>query len=120
MIQPVYNDELYHHGIKGMKWGTRRNSISSTIKTIHDRNSSIKRARRSVNSLEKKFNTADNAAAKYNYKNSELNRARDKYQKQLDKAIALADKETTGEKAKRAAIGITATTALLVGLSKIK
>lgn len=36
MYLNVYSDEMYHHGIKGMKWGVRKEVISTIGKTSRE------------------------------------------------------------------------------------
>ena len=71
----VYSDELYHHGIKGQKWGVRRyqnkdGSLTSAGKTQHMK--AVRKFRQSDNSKSKltpehsKVNT--NVSAKHNSK----------------------------------------------------
>ena len=36
MYLNVYSDEIYHHGIKGMKWGVRKEVISTIGKASRE------------------------------------------------------------------------------------
>ena len=33
-MKPIYNDELTHFGVKGMKWGHHKTQVESTINKI--------------------------------------------------------------------------------------
>lgn len=66
MITNLYTGELYHHGIKGMKWGVRRyqkkdGSITEAGKKRYARDA-----------MEKDFNKYDESSGKY-YKQSKKN-----------------------------------------------
>ena len=62
----MYNNELYHHGIKGQKWGVRRYQNSDGTLTSKGKNRYARDAR------EKEFNKYDESTGKY-YKQSKKN-----------------------------------------------
>ena len=62
----MYSNELYHHGIKGQKWGVRRYQNSDGTLTSKGKNRYARDAR------EKEFNKYDESTGKY-YKQSKKN-----------------------------------------------
>ena len=62
----MYDNELYHHGIKGQKWGVRRYQNSDGTLTSKGKNRYARDAR------EKEFNKYDESTGKY-YKQSKKN-----------------------------------------------
>ncbi len=48
----MYRNELYHYGVKGMKWGVRK-SISSKISSMRSRHKQNKRIKKRVGSINK-------------------------------------------------------------------
>ena len=62
----MHNNELYHHGIKGQKWGVRRYQNSDGTLTSKGKN------RYSRDAREKEFNKYDESTGKY-YKQSKKN-----------------------------------------------
>lgn len=70
-------DELYHHGVLGMKWGRRKSRISkSTSKNSNDYNIykelKRKKTKRLSNSELKKVNERDNLERQYKLNNPNL------------------------------------------------
>ena len=66
MITNPYTGELYHHGIKGMKWGVRRYQKKDGSITEAGKKRYARDAR------EKEFNKYDESSGKY-YKQSKKN-----------------------------------------------
>ena len=66
MITNPYTGELYHHGVKGMKWGVRRYQKKDGSITEAGKNRYARDAR------EKDFNKYDESSGKY-YKQSKKN-----------------------------------------------
>lgn len=91
-----YNNELYHYGVKGMKWGIRKNPVEAYNKASRKLDKLNKRVERSESKMNRKIRKADRNLTKPwlfsggNKKNSLLqNEARisvAKYKKNVRKA----------------------------------
>lgn len=62
----IYESELYHHGVKGMKWGVRKKKVAETtnsdkVRAYRDemqrRKENAKKARAEYNQAKKSYNT---------------------------------------------------------------
>lgn len=65
----TYSNELYHHGVKGMKWGVRKDRIRKRIQEHH-----IKRVSKYRTKLAKK------ATKRAEYETEQANKARASYE----------------------------------------
>ena len=113
-----YESELYHHGVKGMKWGHRKNYASDSVKSARSQYKSAKKAyNKSFNKAynrglavispfkksrqandarwEKAIKDADNLnEAKAKLKNAKKNekiKSVEEYSKAMDKASKMSD-----------------------------
>lgn len=93
----LYNNELIHYGVKGMKWGRRKDrdsggsgSSRGIRKKIVDRDAEIKRQRKSVADKEDKL-SADLTAKKITSK--EANKKLSEIYKEHPRSLELTSKE---------------------------
>lgn len=92
----MYNNELYHFGVKGMRWGHRKSTDQYTIEQTRSMNrEGIAKAKYNYRNSkraakQKRNNTTDSRQAKINYK-SDIRKAK----KQYKQDIANNDIQTT-------------------------
>lgn len=89
-----YNDELYHHGVKGMKWGVRRSRerLSGTVTKLSNKNRDLSRELDEHNRNIRKYNAkaSDIQAhnAKYNDRITKAKAKEAKYNIKYNKAVS--------------------------------
>lgn len=91
-------EDLYHHGVKGMKWGHRKKYATSDIKDARARQDS---RRADINNTAAKLNLAKGKQAEGLAK--KYNKQMDDFNKNPDAAVAA--RMTKGEKAASVLIG---------------
>ena len=111
-----YETELYHHGVKGQKWGVRRQKSSHSRGDIHEARYHIKNAREQESYSKNAYRLAPNNKNYNAWVNSAKNRIsiERKYQD-------VADLKTTSEKCQNLiAVGAPIVAGLtMLGLSAI-
>lgn len=89
----MYNNELYHHGIKGMKWGVRRYQNKDGSLTAKGKPMASKKYKKYMDRASQEVNTTENYVKAYNRAADKMNNGLiDKYNRDYDKKL--------GEKAK--------------------
>lgn len=91
MADYVYTTELYHYGVKGMKWGVRR--------TLDAKKASYKKAKKEYN---KAFNQAYNKNRPYSLSKKRREATAERWADARDKAVKLKTAKTEYKDAKKA------------------
>lgn len=134
----ICKDELYHHGVKGMRWGVRKNRVSKSAKIKEARAKNVELTKRRQAEIEKrkKFYDALDSDKDYDGRVRDWAKLKPAKQKQLDtieKTIRsleheiytndkFAKQRTAGEKAVTAlsaAGALSGTVAAMIALDRI-
>lgn len=89
------NNELYHYGVRGMKWGVRR-----ATKTLSSSKSTSEQREKAVSSLQKHRAKASAKVAKLEKKHPQLEKDVDRYITKTDVKAKSMQREATRTRAK--------------------
>lgn len=90
----MYSNELYHHGIKGMKWGIRRYQNEDGSLTAKGKAMASKKYKKYMNRASQEVNTAENYVKAYNRAADKMNNGLiDKYNRDYDKKLGAKAKD---------------------------
>ena len=90
----MYNNELYHHGIKGMKWGIRRYQNKDGSLTAKGKAMASKKYKKYMNRANQEVNTTENYVKAYNRAADKMNNGLiDKYNRDYDKKLGAKAKD---------------------------
>ena len=90
----MYSNELYHHGIKGMKWGIRRYQNKDGSLTAKGKAMASKKYKKYMNRANQEVNTTENYVKAYNRAADKMNNGLiDKYNRDYDKKLGAKAKD---------------------------
>ena len=90
----MYSNELYHHGIKGMKWGIRRYQNKDGSLTAKGQAMASKKYKKYMNRANQEVNTTENYVKAYNRAADKMNNGLiDKYNRDYDKKLGAKAKD---------------------------